>query len=97
MTGPEHYALAVRLVDVAWDVKTPDLSQADPWASQPPAPVPAHSPEERDAMIGTTQVHATLALAAATTEAGGISSRRMLRNEDGTTRWEPTRWHEVAR
>jgi len=62
MTGPEHYKLAERLLSQA--ARDPRESAQIPVVP-PPVNRPL-GPQQRDRMIAQAQVHATLALAAAT-------------------------------
>lgn len=71
MTGPEHYAEAERLIHLADEV----------------ARVHGLRPEQQQVALAAAQVSATLALAAATAEAGDL-----VRWDD---RGGPTDWYQA--
>lgn len=87
MTGPDHYREAERLA-----------SQADAWMDADTGWKAALASEERIARraadLAAAQVHATLALAAAT--ALGCHVRADARDSDGMTAAERRAWEQAA-
>ncbi|MEV7006821.1 hypothetical protein [Streptosporangium sp. NPDC051022] len=78
MNGPEHYRAAEQLLSTASFVRSPE------------DPTPVMDPAVHAALVARAQVHATLALAAATALTGSMAAQSY------TDEPELRVWHEVA-